>query len=106
MPQDLVRVFVLPPSTRELERRLKTRAQDSAAEVALRMARAADEMCHWAEYDYVIVNHGIEVSVRRVQAILTRSEEHTSELQSILRIWYVGFFLQHQSSTSHVNSLT
>src|SRR3546814_48508 len=48
MPQDLVRVFVLPPSTRELERRLKTRAQDSAAEVARRMARAADEMSHWA----------------------------------------------------------
>jgi guanylate kinase len=71
MPQDLVRVFVLPPSTRELERRLETRAQDSAAEVARRMAKAADEMSHWAEYDYVIVNRGIEDSVRQVQAILT-----------------------------------
>jgi guanylate kinase len=71
MPQDLVRVFILPPSTRELERRLETRAQDSAAEVARRMAKAADEMSHWAEYDYVIVNRGIEDSVRQVQAILT-----------------------------------
>ena len=71
MPQDLVRVFILPPSTRELERRLEARAQDSAAEVARRMAKAADEMSHWAEYDYVIVNRGIEDSVRQVQAILT-----------------------------------
>ena len=68
--EDLVSVFVLPPSTRELERRLKTRAQDSAAEVARRMAKAADEMSHWAEYDYIIVNHDVAQSVRRVQAIL------------------------------------
>jgi guanylate kinase len=67
---DLVSVFVLPPSTRELERRLKSRAQDSHAEVARRMAKAADEMSHWAEYDYIIVNHDIESSTRRVQAIL------------------------------------
>jgi guanylate kinase len=67
---DLVSVFVLPPSTRELERRLKSRAQDSPAEVARRMAKAADEMSHWAEYDYIIVNHDIEASTRRVQAIL------------------------------------
>ena len=67
---DLVSVFVLPPSTKELERRLKTRAQDSDAEVARRMAKAADEMSHWAEYDYIIVNHDIEASVRQVEAIL------------------------------------
>jgi guanylate kinase len=68
--EDLVSVFILPPSTRELERRLKARAQDSAAEVARRMAKAADEMSHWAEYDYIIVNHEIEASVRQAQAIL------------------------------------
>jgi len=68
--EDLVSVFILPPSTRELERRLKARAQDSAAEVSRRMAKAADEMSHWAEYDYIIVNHDIESSTRRVQAIL------------------------------------
>jgi guanylate kinase len=68
--QDLVSVFVLPPSTQELERRLKARARDSAEEVARRMAKAADEMSHWAEYDYIIVNRDIEDSVRRVEAIL------------------------------------
>jgi guanylate kinase len=68
---DLVTVFILPPSTQELERRLNTRAQDPADVVAKRMARAADEMSHYPEYDYVIVNHDIELSVRSVQAILT-----------------------------------
>jgi len=68
--EDLVSVFILPPSTRELERRLKARAQDSAAEVSRRMAKAADEMSHWAEYDYIIVNRDIDSSTRRVQAIL------------------------------------
>jgi guanylate kinase len=68
--KDLVAVFVLPPSTAELERRLQTRAQDSAAEVAKRMAKAADELSHWAEYDYIVLNTDIEASVHRVQAIL------------------------------------
>ncbi|WP_374449797.1 guanylate kinase [Stella sp.] len=67
---DLVSIFVLPPSTAELERRLRTRARDSADEVARRMARAADEMSHWPEYDYVIVNCSLEESVARVRAIL------------------------------------
>ncbi|MFN4281476.1 MAG: guanylate kinase [Alphaproteobacteria bacterium] len=69
--EDLVTVFILPPSTQELERRLNTRAQDPAEVVAKRMSRAADEMSHYPEYQYVIVNHDIEESVRRVQAILT-----------------------------------
>lgn len=68
--EDLVTVFILPPSTRELERRLHTRAQDPHDVVARRMARAADEMSHWIEYDYVIVNHDIESSVDAVQNIL------------------------------------
>jgi guanylate kinase len=67
---DLVSVFILPPSTAELEKRLKTRAQDSAKVVAERMEKAADEMSHWAEYDYIIVNRNVEESVMRVQAIL------------------------------------
>lgn len=73
VPEDLVRVFILPPSSRELERRLNTRAQDSAEVIADRMARAADEMSHYTEYDWVIVNHDIEESVENVRAIL-RSE--------------------------------
>ncbi|MBI77558.1 MAG: guanylate kinase [Rhodospirillaceae bacterium] len=67
---DLVRVFILPPSTDELYRRLNQRAQDSDEVVETRMARAADEMSHWAEYDFIIINEDIEVSVGRVQSIL------------------------------------
>jgi len=69
--EDLVSVFILPPSTPELERRLKSRAQDSAEVVAQRMARAADEMSHWPEYDYIVVNREIAASVAEVEAILT-----------------------------------
>ena len=68
---DLVSVFILPPSTRELEQRLKSRAQDSAEVVARRMAKAGDEMSHWAEYDYIVVNRDIETSVTQVRSILT-----------------------------------
>lgn len=70
VPDDLVRVFILPPSMRELEVRLRSRAQDSERVVAARMAKAADEMSHWRDYDYVIINRAIEESVHRVQAIL------------------------------------
>ena len=68
---DLVSVFILPPTWRELERRLFERAQDEPAEINRRMAKAADEMSHWAEYDYVIINHNLEDSVAAVQAILS-----------------------------------
>ncbi len=68
--QDLVSVFILPPTIAALEQRLKTRAQDSAEVVARRMAKAADEMSHWAEYDYIIVNDDLEISIQRVRAIL------------------------------------
>src|SRR6202030_3673546 len=53
---DLVSVFILPPTARELERRLKRRPQDAKAVIASRMAKAGGEMSHWPEYDYVIVN--------------------------------------------------
>ena len=62
---DLVTVFILPPSTRDLEKRLLTRAQDPKEVVAQRMAKAADEMSHWAEYDYVVVNSDIATSLTR-----------------------------------------
>src|SRR5208282_6315953 len=67
---DLVAVFILPPTTAELERRLKSRAQDSGEVVASRMAKAADEMSHWPEYDYIVVNVEVEESVAKVRAIL------------------------------------
>lgn len=68
--EDLVGIFVLPPSTAELDRRLHGRAQDSDEVVASRMAQAADEMSHWSDYDYIIVNNDVEDSVTKVQAIL------------------------------------
>ena len=68
---DLVSVFVLPPSIPELERRLKSRAQDADDVIRSRMAKAADEMSHWAEYDYVVVNNDIERAFDDVRAILS-----------------------------------
>ena len=67
---DLVRVFILPPSTMELERRLRARAQDSDDVVAGRMAKASEEMSHWAEYDYVIVNNDVAASFEQLKSIL------------------------------------
>ena len=67
---DLVSIFILPPSTDELERRLRRRAQDPDEVVADRMRKAADEMSHYAEYDYIVVNTDFETSVASVQAIL------------------------------------
>ena len=67
---DLVSVFVLPPSISELERRLHTRAQDDDAVIRARMATAAGEMSHWAEYDYVVINRDLDRAFREVRAIL------------------------------------
>lgn len=67
---DLVSVFVLPPSMAALEERLRRRAQDSDEVVRTRMSKSADEMSHWPEYDYVIINRDLEQSVRQVRSIL------------------------------------
>jgi len=67
---DLVSVFILPPTAKELERRLKRRAQDSRDIIGSRMAKAAGEMSHWPEYDYVIVNRDIDKAFSEVRAIL------------------------------------
>jgi guanylate kinase len=68
---DLASIFILPPAVEELERRLKSRAQDSEEVVRKRMAKAGDEMSHWPEYDYIVVNHQLDSSVASVKAILT-----------------------------------
>ena len=70
MEEDLVRIFILPPSAEELRDRLIGRAQDSASTVAKRMARAADEISHWPEYDYVIVNDNLDVASAEIEAII------------------------------------
>jgi guanylate kinase len=68
--RDLVSVFILPPTAKELERRLKRRAQDSKAVIGSRMAKAAGEMSHWPEYDYVIVNRDKREAFAELRAIL------------------------------------
>jgi guanylate kinase len=70
MRDDLVSIFILPPSHDELERRLRSRASDSEEVVAGRMAKAADEISHWPEYDYVIVNTDLDKALFDIQAIL------------------------------------
>jgi guanylate kinase len=67
---DLVSIFVLPPSIPELERRLHRRAQDDYETIHRRMAKAADEMSHWAEYDYVVINRDLDQAFADVAAIL------------------------------------
>jgi guanylate kinase len=71
MEDDLVRIFILPPSAEELRQRLINRAQDSSSVVAKRMAEASREISHWPEYDYVIVNEDVEAADRQITAILT-----------------------------------
>lgn len=67
---DLVTVFLLPPTITELERRLKSRAQDSDDVIRSRMSRASHEMSHWAEYDYVVINHDLARTFEEVRGIL------------------------------------
>lgn len=69
-PEDLVKVFILPPSAQELEKRLERRAQDPAEIVAARMAKASDEISHYQEYDYIIINEDIDKAFAELQAIL------------------------------------
>jgi guanylate kinase len=67
---DLVTVFVLPPSLTELERRLKRRAEDSDETIRNRMAKAAEEIGHYGDYDYIVINHDLEQALGDVKAIL------------------------------------
>ena len=67
---DLVSIFVLPPSHEELERRLRARAQDAEDVVQARMAKANNEISHWAEYDYVVINDDLESTLQKIRTIL------------------------------------
>src|SRR6476646_1046117 len=69
--EHLVTIFLLPPSMDELEHRLHKRGQDSNEVIADRMRRAADEIDHWAEYEYVLVNRDMDACIEKVQAIVT-----------------------------------
>jgi guanylate kinase len=68
---DVVKIFILPPSRAELERRLRQRAQDPEEVVRARMAKADSEISHWAEYDYVIINYDLDESEEMIRSILT-----------------------------------
>ena len=89
---DLISVFILPPSYRELETRLKKRNQDSDMEVAKRMSKAADELSHYAEYDYIIINHDLNESVRHVHAILAAERQRRFRMN-----WLTEFVRQLQA---------
>ena len=67
---DVVSVFILPPSAADLEKRLHSRAQDSDEVIRNRMSRASHEMSHWAEYDYIVINHDVDEAFAEVQSIL------------------------------------
>jgi guanylate kinase len=82
-PEELVRVFILPPSAATLEQRLKTRAQDDAAVVARRLAAASAEIAHWAEYEYVIINEDVGVSLAGLRAILAAERLRRSRQQGL-----------------------
>jgi guanylate kinase len=81
--EDLVSVFILPPSHEELERRLKSRAQDSDDVVAARMAKAAAEISHWPEYDYVIVNGDVQLALGKLRSILEAERARRTRLVGV-----------------------
>jgi guanylate kinase len=70
LAEDVVSIFILPPSIEELEARLRSRAQDSDEVIAGRMQKSRDEISHWAEYDYCLVNHNLDQAQTELQAIL------------------------------------
>lgn len=88
-PHDLVSVFILPPSMTELERRLKTRAQDSEEVVKKRMSKARSEISHWQEYDYVLINHELEETLEKIDSIL-KAERLKRERQEGLKAFIEG----------------
>ncbi len=69
-PNDVVGIFILPPSMAELERRLRSRAEDAADVISARMARSADEISHWSEYDYILINADMADTLARAKRIL------------------------------------
>ena len=71
LAEDVVSIFVLPPSIGELERRLRARGQDSDDVIRARMQKSRDEISHWAEYDYVLINQDIDRAAEETRAIVT-----------------------------------
>lgn len=78
LAQDVVSIFILPPSIADLESRLRGRAQDSEEVIAKRMAQSRNEISHWAEYDYVIVNRDLDKAEEELKTILTAERARAS----------------------------
>ena len=88
MRGDVVSIFILPPSIAELDRRLRSRAQDSDEVIAGRMAKSRDEISHWAEYDYVLVNEDLQATFESLKTILTAERlkrERQPQLSAFVR---------------------
>jgi len=84
MAEDVVSIFILPPSIAELESRLRSRAQDSDEVIAARMQKSRDEISHWAEYDYCLINHDIDEAETQLRAILTAERLKRSRQPSLM----------------------
>jgi len=82
--KDVVSIFILPPSMAELERRLRTRGQDSDEVIAGRMAKSEGEISHWAEYDYVLVNDDADETEDRLRAILRAERMRRDRMPGLL----------------------
>ena len=86
LPEDVVGIFLLPPSMEELERRLRGRQQENEAEIVKRLAIAREEMTHWSDFDHVLVNRDFDACVAEVRAIL-----HAARTTRARQPWLPGF---------------
>lgn len=86
LPQDVVGIFLLPPSLAELERRLRGRGQDGEEEITRRMAAARDELTHWDEFDHVLVNEDFQDTIHAVRTIL-----HAARGERVRQPWLADF---------------
>jgi guanylate kinase len=96
--REVVSIFILPPSMAELERRLRSRGQDSAEVIAGRMARSMAEVSHWAEYDYVLVNRDLDETEAKVRQIV-ESERLRRERQPWLNDFVRGLAVEFQGAS-------
>ncbi|KEO59362.1 guanylate kinase [Thioclava indica] len=83
LAKDVVSIFILPPSIADLEARLRTRAQDSDEVIAGRMAKSRDEISHWGEYDYVIINRDVDAAEAELKTILTAERARADRQPSL-----------------------
>ncbi|MFT8613724.1 MAG: guanylate kinase, partial [Gluconobacter oxydans] len=84
LPDDVVSLFVLPPSLEELERRLNKRASDHPEEIARRMKAALDEISHWSEFDHTIINSDLDTAISQARSVLTAARLATRRQRNLL----------------------